>query len=271
MSMIPEVCRQLVALNQTFYQQFGGSFSDSRSRPQPGFTQLLEELPKGVIDVLDVGCGDGRFGRFLYQETRDWRLETERLGDWETVSPLPPCSSAPLLSRRPAKVGRYVGIDFSESLLAIARGLGPGEYWQRDLVQPDCLAGLREFDVIVCLAALHHIPGYANRLRLMSEMKAHLRPNGRLFLATWQFLANERQRRKLRDWSEAGLSAADVEPEDYLLSWEREGQGLRYVALIDEVAVAQIAQEIGLTVQKQFYSDGREGNLSLYTVLKDEG
>jgi SAM-dependent methyltransferase len=244
--MKPDVARRLVALNQAFYEQFAGPFADSRTRPQPGFTMLLPWLPFGAISVLDVGCGDGRFGRFLYEE-----IERLGIGDWRTR----------------AEIQRYVGIDFSEGLLAIARESGPGEYQQRDLIQPGCLADLGRFDLIACLATLHHIPGYANRLQLMREMRAHLKPGGSLFLSTWQFLNSERQRRKLRDWSSVGLSAADVETGDYLLSWERGGQGLRYVALIDEAAVKQTAQEVGLTVQCQFRSDGREGDLSLYTVL----
>lgn len=266
--MTPKIVAYLVALNQAFYEQFGSSFSDSRSRPQPGFAQLLQHLPPNTTNVLDVGCGDGRFGRFLQREIREWRLENEtrRVGDWEIK---PTQSPSLIVSHSPIGL-RYTGVDFSERLLAIAREAGPGEFFQRDLVQPSCLTGLGEFDVVACLAALHHIPGYANRLRLLREMAEHLRPGGRLFLATWQFLTNERQRRKLRDWSLVGLDAADVEPGDYLLSWEREGQGLRYVAMIDEAAVAQMATEAGLTMERQFYSDGREGNLSLYTILRGE-
>jgi SAM-dependent methyltransferase len=196
---------------------------------------------------LDVGCGDGRFGRFLYQETR--RLE---IRDWGTGT----------------EIQRYIGVDFSENLLTIARKSGLGEYQQRDLVQPGCLKGLGQFDLIACLATLHHLPGYANRLQLMQEMKAHLKPGGRLFLSTWQFLDSERQRRKLRDWSLVGFGAADVESGDYLLSWERDGHGLRYVALIDRPAVTQMAQQADLAVPHHFLSDGREGDLSLYVVLE---
>jgi SAM-dependent methyltransferase len=244
--MKPDIVKRLVDLNQAFYEQFAGSFADSRSRPQPGFTSLLHSLPAGAISVLDVGCGDGRFGRFLDNETK--RLETR---NWESST----------------TVRQYVGVDFSEGLLAIARALGPGEYQQRDLTQPDCLEGLGQFDLIACLATLHHIPGYANRLQLMREMRARLRPGGRLFLATWQFLDSERQRRKLRDWILVGLDESDVEPGDYLLSWERDGHGLRYVALVDAPALRKMSQEADLTVQHQFQSDGREGNLSLYTIL----
>jgi SAM-dependent methyltransferase len=158
-------------------------------------------------------------------------------------------------------------VDFSPRLLGIAQAAGPGAFYRRDLAQAGCLDGLGQFDLVACLAALHHIPGQANRLRLLREMKAHLQPGGRLFLATWQFLSSERQRRKLRDWSLLGLRSEDVEEGDYLLSWERAGSGLRYVALLDATLIGRMAWQAGLVVHDQFYSDGREGNLSLYTIL----
>jgi hypothetical protein len=53
-----------------------------------------------------------------------------------------------------------------------------------------------------------------------------------------------------------------------LLSWERGGQGVRYVALLDEQAMARLAQASDMMIEHQFRSDGREGDLSLYTILR---
>jgi hypothetical protein len=58
-------------------------------------------------------------------------------------------------------------------------------------------------------------------------MRRLLLPEGRLLLSNWQFATNSRQRRKQLAWSTAGLEPADVEPGDYLLSWQRGGLGLR--------------------------------------------
>ena len=55
--------------------------------------------------------------------------------------------------------------------------------------------------------------------------------------------------------------------DSYLLSWHRGGYGLRYVALLDEAETQRLADAAGLRVVAQFYSDGREGNLNLYTLL----
>jgi 2-polyprenyl-3-methyl-5-hydroxy-6-metoxy-1,4-benzoquinol methylase len=224
--------RRLVALNEAFYARFAAPFAASRAAAQPGFTHLLPYLPAGRPRLLDVGCGDGRFGRFL------------------------------------AKQGvavEYVGIDFSADLLVAATG--PGRFVRRDLSRAGSLDDLGRFALIVCLATLQHIPGWANRARMLAEMGACLEPGGHIALANWQFTASERQRRKIRPWAEAQIDAATLEAGDYLLSWHRGGYGLRYVALLDEAETQRLADAAGLRVVAQFYSDGREGNLNLYTLL----
>lgn len=231
--MDDRVVRVLVQLNRDFYHQFGVSFAESRITPPPGYLKILSGLsPENTHNVLDIGCGDGRFSRFMF----DHGL------------------SAP-----------YTGVDFSDSLLSLSTSQA-GRFICRDLSEPDCLAGLGSFDLIVCFSTLQHIPGHRNRLRLLQEMRDHLDPAGRLILANWQFLDSDRQKRKVRDWAEIGLSSTDVEPTDFLLSWQRGGFGYRYVAYLPEGYTLNLAESAHLKIIDQFLSDGREGNLNLYTV-----
>ena len=224
--------RRLVALNEEFYSQFAAPFAASRREPQPGYARLLAYLPAGRPRLLDVGCGEGRFGRFL--------LAAGVAAD-------------------------YVGVDFSAALLA--GNDAPGVRLQRDLSRPAALADVGRFDLVVCLSTLQHIPGDDNRARLLAEMGGCLAPGGHVALANWQFMGSARQRRKLRPWAEAGLDTAQLEEGDYLLSWQRGGQGRRYVALLDEAATARLAAAAGLRLVEQYRSDGREGDLNLYTIL----
>ncbi|HNS39309.1 MAG TPA: class I SAM-dependent methyltransferase [Promineifilum sp.] len=231
------IVRRLVELNAQFYEQLADPFSASRAGPQPGYEQLLAYLPSmETLDVLDVGCGNGRFGRFL----------VERVASMN-----------------------YTGVDFSDRLMSTADFVA-GNFYRRDLSLSAALSGLGAYDLIVCLSTLQHIPGYTNRERLLREMRDHLRPHGRLVLANWQFLDNPRQRRKLRPWPEIGLQENQVEQGDYLLSWQKGGFGLRYVALIDEGATQSLAQFAGFRIIINFRSDGREGDLNLYTILASE-
>ena len=228
------VQQKLSELNREFYSKFAPSFAVTRSEPQPGFYGLEGYLPESCEKLLDVGCGEGRLGRFL-------------------------------LSRE--KVSIYHGVDATLELIDLARKGTGGTFWQRDLAQPDALRGLGSYDCIACLAVLQHIPGSDNRVRLLAEMGAHLAIGGRLLLSTWQFLTSERQRKKIVDWSEAGLSQDELEQNDYLLTWSKGGRGLRYVCFIDETELASIATQAGLQIVATFRSDGREGNLNLYSVM----
>ncbi len=233
--MHEEIVQQLLTLNREFYNGFADSFSNSRQRPQPCFFQLLESAPRLGGHLLDVGCGDGRFGRFLFEH--------------EAIT-------------------QYTGVDLSSGLLNIAKNNVDGDFYERDMIQDGFLDGLGQFDNIACLAALQHVPGRANRARLLREFERHLAPNGRLLLSTWQFMNSPRQRRKIQPWNVINVEADAVEENDYLLSWKRDGLGYRYVCFIDEGETAVLARAANLKIETLFYSDGKEGNLSLYTTLE---
>lgn len=230
-----DIPKRLLSINRDFYREFAKSFSDSRSQPQPGFTRLLDELPDPCESLLDVGCGDGRLGRYFFSHKA---------------------------------IGRYTGVDFSGEMLQIAKDRMEGEFFSRDLSQANCLEGLESYPVVTCLSTLQHIPGRLNRLSLLKEMTNKLNATGRIILANWQFLDSSRQRRKITDWSQVGIDGNDVEPGDYLLTWKRNGEGLRYVSAICEKETADLARQAGLSIVNKFLSDGREGNLNLYVILE---
>lgn len=225
---------QLRQINRRFYEEMALPFARSRMMPWPGFTRLADWLPPGRLKLLDVGCGEGRLGRALSANDR---------------------------------LGTYVGLDQEVGLLALAAEGLTGRFLCRDLGEPAALAGVGCFEAIACVATLQHLPGRARRLRLLREMAAHLAPGGRLVLVNWQFLSSLRQRDKILPWSVVGLRAVDVGPSDFLVSWDRGGKTMRYVTQIDDVETAALANSAGLSVQAQFRSDGREGNLNLYTLL----
>ncbi|MDX1413009.1 MAG: class I SAM-dependent methyltransferase [Candidatus Promineifilaceae bacterium] len=238
--MEEEAREKLLGINKEFYSQFAESFARTRLAPQPGFKRLLEYIPRAPVSVLDVGCGNGRFGMFLQEQMSDIQ---------------------------------YTGIDFSENLLKMAATNVPGSYYQRDLSQVGFLQDTGSFVVISCLATMQHIPGRRNRSIFLQEIRDHLAKGAVIMLANWQFLESPRQRRKIQPWNLVNLREEEVEANDYLMTWQRDGYALRYVCLIDGQETAELASEAGLTVIKQFRSDGKEGNLNLYTILAaaDEG
>jgi hypothetical protein len=74
--------------------------------------------------------------------------------------------------------------------------------------------------------------------------------------------------KKVIDWTNVGLNSGDVEKHDYLLTWQRGGDGVRYVSWIGPEEMVHYAQAADLEIVDQFRSDGREGDLNLYSVLR---
>ncbi len=239
--MHPEAAERLLALNRAFYAAFARPFADSRSVTDPVLTSILPYIPPRAR-VLDVGCGNGRLA---------WLLDRERPGAF------------------------YVGIDVVSELLEMARTRTAGlknitsQFYIIDITQPNwsLTIGPLVMDTVVCLAVLHHIPGCDLRAQVLHEMAGLLARGGCIVLSTWQFLDSPRLRRKIVGWSEVGLAEETLEPGDYLLDWRRGGHGLRYVHLVDEAEVEQLAVASGLRVRETFRVGGREGDLSLVAVL----
>lgn len=250
-SMKEETIRQLLLINQRFYQSFGHAFSETRRRLQPGVERILADfLHEG--DWLDLGCGNGVLGQRLANQ---------------------------------GALGSYLGLDFSapfleEAALAASRltphpGFGLNyayadlldDQWSTDL--PD-----NKFDVVIAFAALHHLPGAKNRARVLKQVARLLKPGGVFIHSEWQFQNSPKLMARLQDWPIAGLNEGEVEPGDTLLDWRhRSGTppaetALRYVHLFSRNELHALARETGFEIIEEFSSDGSGGNLALYQVWK---
>lgn len=238
-SLNDEVAEKLIDLNRQFYQTFAVQFSATRERIQPGVRYALDRLPLDA-GVLDVGCGNGELAREL---------------------------------ARRGYMGAYLGLDFSESLLSMARQRLPQNFTflQVDLSSPawDKFIQAQKFSFVLAFAVFHHLPGKMLRSRLLAGLHSHLSSGGRLIHSVWQFLTSPRLQARLQPWESIGLAADLVDEGDYLLDWRSGGSGLRYAHHFSEAELADLAQETGFRVLETFYSDGQGGRLGLYQVWEN--
>lgn len=244
--MQPAVAERLIHLNQEFYQTFGGAFSRTRMRIQPGVRKFLQSVPaQGTW--LDLGCGNGYLA-------------------WEWT--------------RDGFQGRYIGLDNSEVLLNEAKILNKdvnnAHFHPWDLssgIFPDRVVP-RDVHGIMAFAVLHHLPGMQNRLKLLRASNDLLRENGTFVHSVWQFQRSPKLLSRVQPWSRAGLTDEDVDPGDHLLDWryalpgQAEQSGLRYVHSFTSDELQSLAGESGFSVIEEWLSDGQGGNLSLYQVWR---
>jgi SAM-dependent methyltransferase len=232
-----DIAKQLIELNQKFYNDFGDSFSATRQRLQPGVKKILETI-KQDESVLDLGCGNGHFLNKLFESGH----------------------KAPLL-----------GVDFSLPLLRDAESLSGVLFKEIDLTKLSENSGQlsvisNQWSVITMFATLHHIPSNEIQLDILRTVKSLLKPNGRFILSNWQFLNSEKLKSRIQSWEKVGLSKDDVDENDYLLDWRSGGEGLRYAHHFSASELLGLATQVEMRVEAEFLSDGENGRLGLYQV-----
>lgn len=139
-------------LNEKFYLKTQEYFNRSRQHYWKGWEKLLPCLQGETLKVLDLGCGNGRFGK--------WLAVNRRID--------------------------YTGLDNNQYLLDQAKKSLP----QARLIKHDLLQSWpvkKKFDLIVLFAVLHHLSTTVNRLKVLKQAKKLLKPNGLLVFTTWQF------------------------------------------------------------------------------------
>lgn len=237
---------QLNQLNQTFYQQVSTEFDSSRQYYWEGWQQLKpyisEMLQQDYPQVVDLGCGNGRFGQFL-NET---------------------CNGAPF---------RYLGLDSSSPLLLLAaENRQPHQQFQRfDLLpflQGQKLFPASNIDLLVVFGVTHHIPGSNLRQQLLSKLEAVLKTNGILIISFWQFAEEERYQKKLTDPSVVGLDPSQLEPHDYILDWQRNTAAYRYCHYWDESEITAAGRTSDLELVQSFRADSKSGTANRYLIFK---
>ncbi len=255
--------RALDTLNHRFYESFSRRFDATREHPWPGWQRLWDVNTarrsdlSPPLEILDVGCGNGRFARFAVDQI-----------------------DAPIT---------YLGLDGSLPLLAAARRrsrCGSKARWAATRLGDTfakAAAGVRlrdpaaggRFDLVVCLAVLHHLPGRRQRTAFVRHLASRLRPGGLLALSVWRFDQQRGFDRKRLPWrefrdlqlsrGEEPLDLAQLEPGDHLLTWDGNREVPRYCHLPDSAEIGGWID--GLELLDRYRADGASGRDNLYLLL----
>ncbi len=239
--------KKLNQLNKNFYQKTAEEFSRSRSYFWSGWKKLLPYLNiltarKKEINVLDVGCGNGRFGLFLDENS-------------------------------PGAEINYLGIDFSQKLLAEAKKDLRSTKINYNLVEKDILQKLnlksKKFDLIVCFGLIHHLASFKLRQEKLMELADYLNTGGLLVVTFWQFGNKPRFEEKTVRPDKVGLDSSRLEENDYILGWKQKEKIYRYCHYVDYREAEKLIKDLKLNLVDKYLADGKTNNLNLYLILKN--
>ena len=255
--MQSHTANHLLAINRAFYRRHADDFTRTRRQAWPGWERLLPLL-RGRARLLDVGCGNGRFGRF-WARAQD---ETS-LGEARTRAPADPGAA-------PQYALQYHAIDASLPLLreaALTMRATPQVKTRlewRDVFTDPPRHG--RYPLIVLLGVLHHIPGRRRRAALLRALGERLTDDGLLIVTFWRFGADPRLRGRTLPWPDE--LAGQVEANDFLLRWGGHELGAaRYCHHFDEAEERELVAASGLRLRESFAADGASGALNAYRIL----
>jgi len=144
--------QKLIDKTRDDYNLIADQFASTRHYVWGDFAKITESVDFANKKVLDLGCGNGRIFEFL--------------------------------SEKP--ISAYYGIDQSEKLIKISQKKYPaGHFTIGNILETPYEND--QFDIVICLATLHHIPARKHRNQAIREIYRILKPGGILIMTNWYF------------------------------------------------------------------------------------
>lgn len=242
--MQPDTRNQLIRLTDQFYQHHAESFSATRISAWQGWQTLIPFFQDTASpNVLDVGCGNGRFAQFLSEHISSFT---------------------------------YTGLDKSASLIDTARQLVSANNCQflnfdsfGETPAPPTAAA---YSHLVLFGVLHHLPGKSYRLSYLTQLSKLLRPGGYLIVSFWQPLQElARFSKKQLNPVQFGVDPAQLEPGDILLGWQNNTEYARYChSFTDQEISDYITTMSSLRLIERYIADGKANNLNQYVIWQKQ-
>lgn len=256
-SISTSTAEQLSCITSEFYAQQAQSFSATRQAPWQGWQKCLEAMPQLLAgekpSVLDIGCGNLRFARFLCDKAGIVPAK------YFAVDNCRPLVESGDVDEQVSELA-FIELDVIKSLLDNTLSL--------QLTVPAC-------DLVVAFGFLHHVPGAKNRLRLLRTLLEKAKPGGFVCISFWQFMNNQKLADKAHETTAQGLQAlgidaSELEKNDYLIGWQDKADIWRYCHHFSQEELDKLLVSLGSDVQvcEQFSADGKENNLNRYVILQ---
>ena len=252
-----ETKKLLHELTSKFYRTTAKSFSETRSAPWHGWPRVVDGLQERILAgcmteplrVLDVGCGNLRFEKYLVQRGIDFRAIC-----------VDNCKA--LMNEALDEVKPWVQLRDVDVMSKLLDGSG---------LDFGVLSNFESFDLICAFGFLHHVPSQESRDFLLRELGQMLAPRGLLVVSFWQFARDPKisaKAQKVTEDAKRLYDLADLESGDYLLGWQQDESVFRYCHSFTDEEFSALSASLSpdLREVERFSADGRSGDLNRYVI-----
>jgi tRNA (uracil-5-)-methyltransferase TRM9 len=200
-----EGIKEIIELNRNFYTEHNESFDKSRSYGfWEGFEEILKYLPSN-LQVLDLGCGNARFLRFLLEKNQN--------------------------------IVEYLGLDNSEEFI----NKNSKNYEKYQFRLTDVITNLNKetktYNLVVAFGITHHIPSRELRKKWFEKIATLVAKNGVLVISFWNFNKNNADQKFKPQFY-------ITEPGDFFLGWKGDFGTHRYCHYFEESEVTETISQL---------------------------
>lgn len=315
----PQVIRKLNDLTSDFYAREAASFSATRQAPWHGWERVWKLITAhdavqnpfpshaarvpdddtgdsgAPLTILDLGCGNLRFERFLAERTNAPLRVTALDNCPDLASP----EIGALSAAFPHSLRSSSAASKTKEEDASGQGANPPEKTIVDLRALDIVESLLDgtfadrlprnsHDLAVAFGLMHHLPTFALRARVLEGLLGSLRPGGFAVVSFWQFLNDPRLAAKAATVTAEGRAAHRLptfHENDFLLGWQHAEGVYRFChhtpedeidALLAAIREPSAPSTSGRTPPAplpfreiaRFSADGKQENLNRYLILQ---
>lgn len=315
----PHVIRKLNDLTSDFYAREAASFSATRQAPWHGWEKAWELITAhdavqgpfpshaarvpddsagdsgAPLTILDLGCGNLRFERFLAERTNAPLRVTALDNCPDLASP----EIGALSAAFPHSLRSSSAASKTKEEDASGQGANPPEKTIVDLRALDIVESLLDgtfadrlprnsHDLAVAFGLMHHLPTFALRARVLEGLLGSLRPGGFAVVSFWQFLNDPRLAAKAATVTAEGRAAHRLptfHENDFLLGWQHAEGVYRFChhtpedeidALLAAIREPSAPSTSGRTPPAplpfreiaRFSADGKQENLNRYLIFQ---
>jgi len=217
-----EYAKYLLEKTRQDYNLIADEFSVTRKEIWPELVFLFDNYLAEGEKILDLGCGNGRWLELFRKKKVD-----------------------------------YIGVDFSERLIEIAKRNYPQTKFQTaDVLNLPFPSDY--FDKIYNIAVLHHIPSEELRRQSLEEAKRILKPGGVLILTVWKFHDKKKLSLLFKYTILKLIGKSGLDFKDVLEPWGKKTK--RYYHCFSKKELIDLVREAGFKIKKSGIIKNKKGN-----------
>lgn len=252
--MKPKPEQELNKLTQNYYQNIAKYWNNEPNYFWSGWSKLISWIQSssenGQINVLDLGCGNGRFSFFLNQSLTEFQVH-------------------------------YTGVDAVDYYIELASSRQPQNLasytiYKRDLFKPNWNLAISEPHVITAFGLLHHLPGKQTTDSFMTELSSICTDKTICILTTWQYLDIPRLKKRVLAKNDSRLDslisheaqALLANPHSNILDWVKGEQGYRFSHHFSQGEIINLLNSYGFEILTTFTDDDVEANRNRYYICR---